>query len=144
MISSKKSILFLVFSIFMVFPVYFIVLIGEDIRTGNWELLQPRLVYYLMSIWGTWIFTISIAVYHKWMEKKNLFFYLNYAFILLTMVFFMTFNAKLLDHIHNSSQTQDKEMLNLMRTGQHLVPLVLATIYLQASVWWFRKKWHRK
>jgi len=144
MVFSKKLILCLVFSIFMVFPMYFIMLIGEDIRTGNWEVLQSRLVYYLMSIWGTWIFTISIAVYYKWTEKKHLFFYLNHAFILLTMVFFMTFNAKLLDHIHNSSQTQDKEMLNLMRTGQHLALLVFATIYLQASVWWFRKKWHRK
>lgn len=144
MVSSKKSILFLVFVILMVFPMYFIVLIGEDVRTGNWEMLQPRLVFYLMSIWGAWIFTISIAVYYKWTEKKNLFFYLNYALILLTMGFFMIFNAKLLDHIHTESQIQDKGMLNLIRTGQHLVPLVLATIYLQASVWWFRKKWHRK
>ncbi|HET8736345.1 MAG TPA: hypothetical protein VFM69_07085 [Pricia sp.] len=108
------------------------------------EGLKLGLTHYLISIWGTWILTVSIAIYYKWTEKKNFFFYMNYSYLVIAFAFFVHYNSQWLHNADLSSQPYGEDMLNLIATAKHLVPILFSTGYLQASVWWFERKWHRR
>ncbi|WP_276165409.1 hypothetical protein [Zobellia alginiliquefaciens] len=143
MFSRKESILSLVFVLLLGIPIFILIDLGTAVDTGNWEELERGLVNYLISIWSVWILTVSIAVYYKWTEKNNLYFFMNYSYLIVAFGFFIHYNATLLNNIE-LPQSYASNRLTFIRTAKHLMPILFATGYLQASVWWFSKKWHRK
>lgn len=141
--SRKHSLLSLAFTVLMAVPIFLIIQMGKSVNDQNWETLQLASVNYLIGIWVCWVFTVSIAIYYKWTEKSDFFFRFNYAYLIVAFVIFAHYNDQLFLNLDISGESYGKNMLNAIRTIKNAVPILGATLYLQASVWWFEKKWHR-
>lgn len=141
--SRRHSVLSLVLTMLMAVPIYFIIQMGNTVNAQNWEALQAATVRYLIGIWICWIFTVSIAVYYKWTEKKDFFFHLNYSYLIMAFAIFAHYNDQLFRNLDISGEIYGKDMLNAIRTLKNAVPILGATLYLQVSVRWFGRKWHR-
>jgi len=144
MYSSKVLILLFFTLMLMSVPIYFIIPMDYSHTLGNWGKLELRTVHYLISVWGSWAFTVSMAVYYKWTEKKNLFFILNYIFLGLALWVFANYTYELFKNQIHPGQYYGDGAMTLIRTLKNALPLVGITIYLQLSVWWFGKKGHRR
>lgn len=99
------------------------------------------LTTYLLIIWLVWIIWVSTAVYHKWTRKNNKVFYALYAALLISFGFLgftIDFPAKDLPP-HPESLASP-----LFLVLRHFLIAVFLTAFLQAGVWWFTRRWHRK
>ena len=81
MVPDKKYGFPLFFAVLMAVPIYFAIQLGKDATAENWEMLESGLTNYLIALWSTWIFTISMAIYYKWTGRGNMLFSLNYGFV---------------------------------------------------------------
>ena len=142
---SNKELIFLFLSIMLMsLPIYYIIPMGHSVSMEKWGDLQKGMAQYLVCLWGCWIFTVSIAVYHKWTEKKNLFFVLNYIYLFGAIGVFAHYSYQWFKNQDISGQFHSDGTMALGHTLKNLLPLLGITAYLQLSVWWFAKKWHRR
>ncbi len=86
----------------------------------------------LIVIWILWIVLVSIAVYKKWTRNNDKFFYFTYAYLFIGFAGFLFF------------QEIDTASGRYFLIFQNFGIGFGLTIFLQLSVWWFTRKWHRQ
>ncbi|MDT7827569.1 hypothetical protein RQM65_02680 [Pricia sp. S334] len=142
--SRRHSVLSVTFTLILAIPIYLITQMQTGVNQNDWEALQRASVDFLIGLWSCWLITATIAVYYKWTEKRNFFFWFNYAYLTVAFLIFAHYNDQLFRHIDLSERPYGKNMLNAIRTLRNALPIFVATVYLQVAVRWFENKWHRK
>lgn len=106
--------------------------------------VEDSILSYQLSIWLTWLVFVIIAVFYKWTTEKNFFFILTYAFLLLSFGFFGYFVQALVNSFELPSTFEDDYTLGVFTALQNFAVAALLTAFLQAAVWWFTRRWHRR
>lgn len=144
MLSTKELILLFFSIMLMSLPIYFIIPMDHSASLAKWGDLGAGMVQYLISLWSCWLFTVALAVYYKWTEKKNLFFVLNYIYLMASLGVFAHYSHQWFKNQDHPGQFHGDGTMALIHTLKNFLPLLGITVYLQLSVWWFGKKWHRR
>ena len=98
---------------------------------------------YHISIWCGWVLMTSSATYYQWTKKKYALFALDYLIVILAFIF--------LRHYLNLGEERDlwsfgdtfKMSVNYMSMRNALL-MIFMTAFVQAAIWLFSSKWHRK
>lgn len=142
---SKKIYFIILFLLLIIYPVFTLFNL-EQVRVdfGNLEIFQEKLTHYQVSIWVTWVIMVAMAVYFKWTTEKNLFFYFIYTYLSIAYIIFGWYFLQMIRNYEIETGFTDDHTLVVLKTAQNLFVSVILTAFLQAAVWWFTRRWHRR
>lgn len=141
----KKTLLIIVFLLLLFYPLYSIFQLEQVLSSGG-EILeaQAELEALQRSIWISWVILICLAIYYKWSYKRNLVFYLTYGFLFVSFVVFGIYVQRLVTAYAVPTNFEDPGTLAVFSAVQNILVSVILTGFLQAAVWWFTRRWHRR
>ena len=140
----KKGVLRALVIMVLVYPAYMLFMAANSLDSGEIAPGREAILNYQVSIWISWIFLVAIAVYYKWTEKRNSFFYFTYGFLVVAFAVFGYLHQSLVNIHDLPSPFQDGYTLGVLLFLQNLVVSSILTGFLQATVWWFTRRWHRR
>jgi di/tricarboxylate transporter len=141
----KKTFLVIIFLLLLIYPLYSIFQLEQVISIGGVvKEAQEELNDLQRSIWICWTILVILAVYYKWNFKRNLVFYLTYAFLFVAFVVFGIYVQRLVTVYNIPSSFEDSYTLGVFSAFQNIVVSGVLTGFLQAAVWWFTRRWHRR
>lgn len=140
-----KRILLVIFITILLYPAYKLISLGSYMGTaGSLEEVQREILNYQVSIWISWVVMVCIAVYSKWTEKKNSFFILTYFFVAVGFIFLGIYYQQMISEFDLPSRFRDGYTHGVLVAVQNLLMAGILTGFLQAGVWWFTRRWHRR
>lgn len=141
----KKTILMIVIALVWLYPVYSLFALEQATGPEN-QLDQVRvsLLDYQVSLWISWVIMAVIAIYYKWTFKSNFFFSLAYGFLLLGFILFGYYSQRMVSLFDIPSTFDDDHTLGVFAAVQNILVAAILTGFLQAGVWWFTRRWHRR
>lgn len=141
----KKYLLSGILLLLALYPTIQAFLVMQSLELGQvLERVEYSILSYQISIWLTWTVFVIIAVYYKWTTESNFFFIFTYAFLLLSFSFFGYFIQEMVNFFELPSNFEDNYTLGVFTAIQNFAVAALLTAFLQAAVWWFTRRWHRK
>ena len=141
----RKTILIILFILLLFYPIYSVFVVEEVMSSGSSiRDAENALVGYQRSIWISWIILVSMAVYYKWIKKKNIIFYITYAFLFVAFAVYGIYVQKLVSDYNVPSNFNDFYTLGVFTALQNILASAILTGFLQAAVWWFTRRWHRR
>lgn len=141
----RKGILLLLFGLILVYPLVTLFQLNQSVSDRNeLHLVENKLLNYQISIWISWIFLVSLGVYYKWTRSRNLFFTLTYGFLFLAFSIFGTYTQMTVNIYQIPSSIEDDYTLGVFTAVQNIIVSAVLTGSLQAGVWWFTRRWHRR
>lgn len=142
---SKKTILLIILILALLYPGYSAILIGQLLEQSTaLSEAESQLNNYRISIWVSWIVIVGIAIYYKWTQKKDAFFKFTYIYLLVAFAFYGYYAQSLVNNFDLATRYEDNYSLGVFTALENLFAPVLLTIFLQACVWWFTRRLHRK
>lgn len=140
-IAILSSILF----VLLAYPVFNIFQLEQVMTQGaEQEIVEKRLVNYQLSVWIYWLVFVCFAIHQKWTKKRNFFFYYLYAFLLIAFGIFGYYFQKVISNYNIETAYRDPYTLGVVMALQNLLAAAVLMGILQAGVWWFTRRWHRK
>lgn len=140
----KKAILRTLVIIVLLYPVYMLFNAGDAIDLQKVEQAQESILNYQISLWISWVFLVMVSIFYKWTDKSNFFFYFTYGFLLVGFSVFGYFHQSLVNIYELPSPFEDRYTFGVVVTLQNVVVSFVLTALLQAAVWWFTRRWHRR
>ena len=140
----RKNLLRFLFLAVLLYPVFTMFRAVGNLGTAE---LQPALnsvLHYQISIWVSWLVLVSASVYFKWIKKKNFFFFFTYAFLVVAFGFLGYLSQVLMTEYNLPNKFEDGYSFGVLHAVQHIISSVVLTAFLQAAVWWFTRRWHRR
>lgn len=96
-----------------------------------------------ISIWCAWVLITSSATYYQWTQKKYILFVLDYLIVIVAFIFLRhylyTGEAEGLWKLADSV-IKGTDYLTIRNT----LVICFMTAFVQAAIWLFSSKWHRK
>lgn len=125
----------------LIFPLVMLFQLDQSISAGaDLERVQEKLLGFQISIWISWIFLVSLAVFYKWTRKRNSIFSLTYGFLFICFSIFGTYTQMMVNQFQLPSSFEDDYTLGVFTAVQNIVVSAVLTGFLQAGVWWFTRK----
>ena len=143
-IMQKKNVLWIIAILVLIYPIFALFNATEALGTTTVKGAENQVLNYQVSIWITWVVLVSLAVYYKWTRKKNIFFFFIYAFLVVGFGIFGYLTQNLILAYDLPSQFSDTYTFGLLIALQNIVTSAVLTGFLQAAVWWFTRRWHRR
>ncbi len=141
---TTKRLLLSLFILVLLFPVYVIYRFESlPFETGI-EKVRSLQKLMQISLWISWVIVVSIAVYYKWTRKNNLFFLLVYIFIGLGFTLFGHYVDQISTTYKITTSLDEDFPVGIFVAVQNIVTALILTAFLQISVWWFTRRWHRR
>jgi predicted Na+-dependent transporter len=141
----KKTLLVTVLLIILLYPLISAIQAAEILGTVTIaESVERSISLYHLSIWLTWLVFVSVAIFYKWTTQKNTFFHGTYIFLILAYLVYGYFIQEMLGRFNIQSSFQDSSTLVVLTAMRNLVAAAALTGILQAGVWWFTRRWHRR
>ncbi len=140
----KKGILRTLVLVVLVYPAYMLFRAANSLDIGELQTTRAGILNYQVSIWLSWILLVTVAIYYKWTGKRNSFFYFTYGFLLVAFAVFGYLNQTLVNVHDLPSPFKDGYTFGVLLFLQNLVVSSILTGSLQAGVWWFTRRWHRR
>jgi len=141
----RKGILLLLFGLILVYPLVTLFQLNQSVSDRNeLHLVENKLLNYQISIWISWIFLVALGVYYKWTRSRNLFLSLTYGFLFLAFSIFGTYTQMTVNIYQIPSSIEDDYTLGVFTAVQNIIVSAVLTGSLQAGVWWFTRRWHRR
>lgn len=140
-----KTIFLVLFLVLLIYPGYVLYEL-EQVNSdfANLEVFKSTLTHFQISIWVPWVFMVGMAIYYKWTLEKNLFFYLIYLFLLITNIFFGYYFQEMVTNYRLQTTFEDEYTLGVLEGIKNFGVAAVLTVFLQAAVWWFTRRWHRR
>jgi|GEM_PF-4870418 hypothetical protein len=140
----KKNILKFLFLVILLYPLF--TLFGTVGNLGDVGLQEAHesVLNYQISIWVSWLVLVVASVYFKWTKQKNFFFFFTYAFLVVAFGFLGYLGQKLVTQYDLPNKFRDGYSFGVLHALQHIISSVVLTGFLQAAVWWFTRRWHRR
>jgi hypothetical protein len=139
----KKSVLRIVAFLALVYPVVALFEASEIIGEGTVREAENEMISYQVSIWLSWVVLVITAVYFKWTQKKNFFFFFTYAYLILAFGLFGYLSQNLVLTYDLPTRFEDHYTFAVLTALQNIIMAAVLTGFLQAGVWWFTRRWHR-
>lgn len=140
----RKTVLVIIFVLLLFYSLYSVFVLEEVISSGSSiREAESALVAFQRSIWITWILLVSMAVYYKWVKKRNFIFYFTYAFLFVAFAVYGIYVQRLVTAYDAPSGFEDTYTLGVFSALQNILMSGILTGFLQAAVWWFTRRWHR-
>lgn len=96
-----------------------------------------------ISIWCGWVLMTSAATYYQWTQKEYTLFIVDYLTVLISFVFLRYYlglgEEKNLWTLGDTFKTGANYM-----TMRNALLMFFMTAFVQAAIWLFSSKWHRK
>lgn len=140
----KKAILRALVIVMLLYPAYMLFLANTSLNSGNAQVAEEGILNYQISVWLSWVILVSVAVFFKWTEKRNFFFYFTYAYLAVAFAVYGYLHQNLFNNFNLPSSFNDNYTLGVLVAFQNLVMSAILTGFLQAGVWWFTRRWHRR
>lgn len=140
----KKSILRIVALLSLIYPVFALFGATETLGEGTVREAENAIISYQVSIWLCWIVLTIVAVYFKWTQKKNFFFFFTYGYIIIAFGLFGYLSQDLILTYDLPSRFEDRYTFAVLTALQYIIMAAVLTGFLQAGVWWFTRRWHRR
>jgi hypothetical protein len=140
----KKNILKFLFLAVLLYPLF--TLFGAVGNLGDVGLQEAHdsVLNYQISIWISWLVLVTASVYFKWTKQKNFFFFFTYAFLLMAFGFLGYLSQTLVTQYDLPNKFRDGYSFGVLQALQHIISSMVLTGFLQAAVWWFTRRWHRR
>lgn len=140
----RKTVLVIIFILLLFYSLYSVFVLDEAISLeSSIRETESALIAFQRSIWITWILLVSMAVYYKWVKKRNFIFYFTYAFLFVAFSVYGIYVQKLVTAYNLPSSFDDSYTLGIFSALQNILMSGILTGFLQAAVWWFTRRWHR-
>lgn len=142
----NKKILFLIlFGFLLIYPGYSLIQV-EQVNSGYavLEEFQRSLTNFQISILVSWVFMIGIAIYYKWTREKNIFFFLIYIYLIISNIFFGIYFGEMVTNYRIPTTFEDDYTIGVLKGLQNFAVSAVLTALIQAAVWWFTRRWHRR
>lgn len=142
---NKKIIFGLLFFLLLLYPAISVFQLHQTIQDQNSaKMIDQQLMAYQLSIWLSWLIMVIISIYYKWTTKRNDFFYFIYFFLLVGFGIFGFYFQKSVTILEIETSFRDNYTLGVFATLQNFAAAGILTGFLQAAVWWFTRRWHRR
>lgn len=142
---NKKKIPGFLFFLILLYPVISLFLLHRAVDgQSSGEIVEQLLSSYQLSIWLSWLIMVIIAIYTKWKTEQNYFFYYTYIFLFLGFAVFGYYFQKMVLEFELNTPFRDNYTMGVFAGLRNLVVAGLLTGFLQAAVWWFTRRWHRR
>lgn len=140
----KKSVLRIVAFLALIYPVIALFGASGSIGEGTLREAESEMISYQVSIWLSWVVLVITAVYFKWTQKKNFFFFFTYAYLVIAFGLFGYLSQDLVLTYDLPSRFEDHYTFAVLTALQNIIMAAVLTGFLQAGVWWFTRRWHRR
>ena len=140
----KKNILYAIVLLMLIYPAFSLFNATEAIGTLPGKEAEQSIISYEIGVWITWFVLAAIAVYYKWTSKSNFFFFFTYGYILISFGIVGYLSQSIINTNHLPSHFEDSYTLGVLISIQKIISAVILTAFLQAGVWWFTRRWHRR
>ena len=141
----RRTVLIILFLLLLLYPLYAVFNVEEGISSGNdLKAVELDLLGFQRSIWLTWIPLVAMAVYYKWVKKRNFIFYFTYAFLFVAFSVYGVYVQRLVIAYDLPSRFENSYTLAIFSAFQNIIMAGVLTGFLQAAVWWFTRRWHRR
>ncbi|WP_324718900.1 hypothetical protein [Salinimicrobium sp. HB62] len=141
----KKNILNFLFLVILLYPIFTLFnAVGQLNGPEELESAMDAVLHYQISIWVSWLVLVSASVYFKWTKQRNFFFFFTYAFLVVAFSFLGYLSQELVTDYELPNKFRDEYSFGILHALQHIITSVVLTAFLQAAVWWFTRRWHRR
>ena len=140
----KKNILKFLFLTVLLYPAFALFAAVGDLYDATLQKAVDSVQHYRLSIWVSWLVLVSASIYFKWTRKKNFFFFFTYAFLVIAFSVLGYLSQELVTQFDLPNRFSDNYSLGVFQALQHIISSVVLTAFLQAAVWWFTRRWHRR
>lgn len=142
---NKKNILLWILVLLCFYPAISAFNAGEilDVET-RLERVESSVASYHLSIWLSWVVMVCVAIYYKWITQSNFFFYFIYGFLIVAFIIYGFLMQEMVNTFDITSGFRDNYTQGVIVVLVNLVVAGALTGFLQAGVWWFTRRWHRR
>lgn len=141
---NKKAIFILIFLLILFYPAISAFQLHQTTNSQGSAEIEQQLSAYQLSIWLSWLVMVIISIYYKWTTERNDFFYFTYVFLLVGFGIYGFYFQKTVNILEIESPFHDNYTLGVFAALRNLAVAGVLTGFLQAAVWWFTRRWHRK
>lgn len=142
---NKKMILLLLSVVVLFYPVYALFELDTTISSSSdLHKVQEGILDYQVSLWISWLVLVVISVSYKWSEKSDYFFSITYGLILVGFAVLGAYTQEVVSNFNLPSRFSDSYTLGVLTAVQNIFVAGILTGFLQAGVWWFTRRWHRR
>lgn len=135
----------IVIALVFLYPAYALFALEQTTGTeSQMDQVRVSLRNYQVSIWISWVILAIISIYYKWTRKSNFFFSVTYGFLLLAFILFGYYTQRMVSLFNIPSSFDDNHTLGIFAAVQNIFVAAILTGFLQAGVWWFTRRWHRR
>lgn len=139
-----KTIFYIVIILVIIYPAFSVFLVDQAMQNGNETEIKRAISAYQLSIWISWLIFAILAIYYKWTTEENIFFYTTYGFLILGFSIYGYYIQKMVNLLNVETGFRDNYTFGVFTAIQNLAVAGLLTGFLQAAVWWFTRRWHRR
>lgn len=140
----KKNLLKFLFLTVLLYPVFSLFNAVGNLNGADLPEALDAVLHYQISIWVSWLVLVSASIYFKWTKHKNFFFFFTYAFLVVAFGFLGYLSQELVNEYELPNKFRDQYSFGILHALQHIITSVVLTAFLQAAVWWFTRRWHRR
>lgn len=141
----KKTVFLIIIALVWLYPAYALFALEQAMGLESQQYqVRVSLRDYQVSIWISWVVMAILSVYYKWTQKSNFFFSVTYGFLLLAFVLFGYYTQRMVSVFDLPSTFDDDHTLGIFAAVQNIFVAAILTGFLQAGVWWFTRRWHRR
>ncbi len=141
----KENLLLIVLVLILFYPVFAGFQAGDALQKVTVaERVERSISLYHLSIWLSWLVFVSVAIFHKWTTQANQFFYFTYIFLFISYLVYGYFIQELVNRFDLQTTFQDSYSFGVFTAIKNFIAAAALTGILQAGVWWFTRRWHRR
>lgn len=140
----KKVVIRFLIILSLVYPAWMLFRADEILGEPVLQESENEILNYQISIWISWVVLACLAIYYKWTEQKNTFFNFTYGFVIVAFALYGYLYQSYVTAYDLPSSFSDNYTLGVLIALQSIVVSGILTAILQAAVWWFTRRWHRR
>lgn len=141
----KQKLYIIITALALLYPVFTLFnLAGSFSEAAQVETVGKALRSYLASVWIVWVVITILAIQFKWTTSQNLFFFVVYGIILVGFTIYGYYAQRMVSVFELPNSFEDGHSYGIFAFLQNTVSAGILTGLLQAGVWWFTRRWHRR
>lgn len=141
----KQKLYIIITALVLLYPVITLFnLAGSFSEAADPQIAGKALRNYLSSVWVVWVVITVLAVQFKWTTGRNLFFFVVYGIVLVGFTIYGYYVQRMITVYELPNSFDDNHSYGIFAFLQHTLSASILTGLLQAAVWWFTRRWHRR
>lgn len=142
---NNRLLLMGIFTLSLLIPGLYILSLESIFNDGSGkEEVMNTISGFRLRIWLSWVVMIAVAIYNKWTTGSNIFFKMIYFLMVLSFAIEGFYIQRMINMFDFAITFEDTYSYGIFISLVNIVMVAGLTAFVQASVWWFTRKWHRR